>query len=98
LSVVTLTVEVFAGRVGETFQIDTGDGTVVMSLIESTRLGEALQPEGRAPFSLEFLGPLEPVLPQRTYRFEHDQLGELEIFIVPLGPRDDRMRYEAVFA
>jgi hypothetical protein len=98
LSVVTLTVEVFAGRVGETFQIDTGDGTVVMSLIETTRLGVALQPEGRAPFSLEFLGPLEPVLPQRTYRFEHDQLGELEIFIVPLGPRDDRMRYEAVFA
>jgi uncharacterized protein DUF6916 len=59
----------------------------------------------RAPFSVVFHGPLEPVMPQGIYRVEHEQFGALELFIVPLGPNVPRdrgaapavMRYEAVF-
>jgi hypothetical protein len=55
-------------------------------------------PEGRQPFSLEFLGPVSShYLPQHIYRLEHAQLGVLEIFLVPLGPEQGRMRYEAIF-
>lgn len=49
------------------------------------------------PFSLIFIGPRDRVLPQRIYPLEHDQLGMLEIFIVPIGPDQRGMRYEAVF-
>jgi hypothetical protein len=48
-------------------------------------------------FSLLFRGPLIPLLPQRTYRLEHEQLGPQELFLVPVGPRDGTMQYEAVF-
>ena len=50
------------------------------------------------PFSLVFLGPSNPILPQATYRLTHDRLGQLDIFIVPVGPDPQgRIQYEAVF-
>lgn len=49
------------------------------------------------PFSAYFHGPREAVLPQRIYRVEHDRLGEMELFLVPIGPDEKGMRYEVVF-
>jgi hypothetical protein len=37
------------------------------------------------------------VLPQRIYRLEHEQMGPLELFIVPVGPDGDGLGYEAIF-
>ena len=51
----------------------------------------------RDPFSLAFRGPRTPVQPQRIYALEHARMGTLEIFLVPTGPDEDGMRYEAVF-
>lgn len=51
----------------------------------------------RAPFSLLFHGPVSPVWPQRTYEVSHPDLGTFELFLVPLGPEGEAMRYEAVF-
>jgi hypothetical protein len=48
-------------------------------------------------FSLLFRGPIIPLLPQRTYRLQHEQLGEQDIFLVPLGADAGSMQYEAVF-
>ena len=49
-------------------------------------------------FSLVFRGAMEPVLEQRIYTLENDNLGSLEIFMVPIGPDNSGMCYEAVFA
>ena len=43
-------------------------------------------------------GPATPLLPQGTYDLEHAELGELSLFLVPLGSVGDEMRYEAAFA
>lgn len=51
----------------------------------------------RQPYSLEFTGPLKPLLPQSTYKFQNESMGELDIFIVPIGPRGQAMYYEAIF-
>ena len=49
------------------------------------------------PFTLEFAGP-PPVLEQRIYALDHPILGELELFLVPVGlDPDGSVRYEAVF-
>ena len=48
-------------------------------------------------FSVTFAGPPSPWLPQGTYALLHPQREELWLFLVPLGPRADRMIYEAVF-
>ena len=98
-----LTATDFAPAVGETFALDAGEaGRLDLELLES-RLHDpdapAQDPSGtRAPFTLTFRGPVEPVLPQRIYHVEHDSVGSLEIFIVPIARNDSGTTYEAVFA
>jgi hypothetical protein len=98
-----LTYDHFAGRTGEPFDVAVGaEPDVTMILVEAT-LGSdlgGLGPEGqeRRQFSLVFRGPATQVLPQRTYGITHEELGELELFLVPLGPDAEGMRYEAAFA
>jgi hypothetical protein len=51
----------------------------------------------RKQFSLVFRGGPTPPLPQQILRVEHDRLGALEIFLVPLGPDERGQCYQAVF-
>ena len=54
-------------------------------------------PTTRAPFSLFFLGPRDPILPQGTYDLRGEE-GTFEfLFIVPVGRDEDGTEYEAVF-
>jgi hypothetical protein len=91
----SFTIDDFAGRVGERFRFTTDSGPLVCTLAESQALGQTIL--DRAPFSLVFLGPQEPVLPQRTYPCSHDELGEFELFLVPIASDGSGTRYEAVF-
>ena len=52
----------------------------------------------RRPFSIVLRGPRDTYLPQRIYPVEHAEIGRLDLFLVPLGPDQEGMRYEAVFA
>ena len=89
----------FEPHLGTAFRIDfTDHAPVELVLAQVDAVGGQTETEGRAPFSLLFCGPLAPLLPQRIYPLQHAELGVLEIFIVPLGPDDAGMRYEAVFA
>jgi hypothetical protein len=50
------------------------------------------------PFALVFRGPMQPILRQQIYRLECAGLAEpMELFLVPIGPDERGMRYEAVF-
>ncbi len=70
-----------------------------LELVSVTELGEAHIPGGRRPFSLEFSNPRrDAYLSQRIYRLECEGLGTLELFLVPLGPDPEGMRYEAVIS
>ena len=96
----SFTVETFAGRIGEAFRIVLDDGTPIRTtLVEARTWGEeSARGRGRVPFAVTLRGPLRPVLPQRIYRMEHDTIGAFELFIVPIGPDAEGMRYEAVFS
>jgi hypothetical protein len=99
----TFTRDTFSGRLGERFRLHLDSGaTLDLSLAQFQDLGPkntAARPEkpARTPFSVVFLGPPDPLLPQRIYRFEHEQLGFFEIFIVPVGRDQAGARYEAIF-
>lgn len=57
--------------------------------------------DAREPFSVLFRATEELVLPQRTYRFEHERLGSIDLFLVPLGPEkgtEGKLLYEAAFS
>ena len=47
-------------------------------------------------FSLFFLAPGGEHLPQQIFTLNHRELGEFELFLVPVGPENGRMQYEAV--
>jgi hypothetical protein len=51
----------------------------------------------REPFSLELLGPPSPVYPQGTYRVGHPDLGELDLFVVPIAGSETGVTYEITF-
>jgi hypothetical protein len=97
-----LTHKDFADRLGERFEMQVPEGPpVALELIEAT---EGETPGGRGPegqerlqFSLVFRGPAAPVLPQGTYPLGHAELEDLELFLVPIGPDTEGMRYEAAF-
>ena len=97
------TVETFLGAVGDRFTIGSlGADPISAELVEARSLGaphgERAEPSGgRAPFALLFRGPREPILPQRIYRLEHDDIGAFDLFLVPVGVEPDGARYEAVF-
>ncbi len=98
-----LTVETFAPKVGSTFRVVDDAVTLDAELeaVEAADAGQAAAARAagqRQPFSIFLRGPVEPVLPQRIYRLEHDDLGALELFLVPIGQDARGTRYEAVFA
>jgi hypothetical protein len=110
-SLETLTAGDFRGHQGTRFRLTGGapDGRSLVSveaeLVEVTEHTGSAPGTFRAPFSVLFYGPLQPVMAQGIYRVEHEQLGALELFLVPVGPDEPSvpgqaptaMRYEAVF-
>jgi Domain of unknown function (DUF6916) len=92
----------FAEHVHQAVRIRVGEAALDAELAAVVPLGESgegdVDAKGyRLPFSLLYRGPLTPVLPQRTYPVEHPGMGTLELFLVPVGPEDGAMCYEAVF-
>jgi hypothetical protein len=49
-------------------------------------------------FSLEFTGPETPSLQQGIYKLNHTEMGDQEIFLVPLGTGKGKTSYEAIFS
>jgi hypothetical protein len=87
-----LTVEDFRPLQGERFRVvPDGADAFEVELVEVTEIPR--DPGGRAPFSLVFQGGPNPPFQQRIFRVEHDGLGELDIFLVPIAVD----RYEAIF-
>lgn len=93
-----LTEEVFAGQLNTTFYVPLNERRVELELVSVAGDKSSLDKiEGVERFSIYFLGPGDFYLPQRIYRIEHEALGALDIFIVPVGVQDKRYQYEAVF-
>jgi hypothetical protein len=89
----------FQTYVAQKFQVRLeGSEPIELELVSVTELGADREADMRRPFSLIFLGPpSNQYLLQGTYRLEHPQMGGLDLFIVPLGPQQQRMRYEVIF-
>ena len=54
--------------------------------------------DGYERFSLFFHLPGNQLIPQATYKMEHEQLGQFELFIVPTGRVPDGYSYQATFS
>jgi hypothetical protein len=86
----------FEALIGDTFTATPSLGGAELSLTLS-RCDESPHARPDHPaFSLLFHAPGAGHLPQQIFTLEHPELGELDLFLVPLGPDGDRMQYEAV--
>lgn len=85
----------FAGCLGQTFKLHAAGSTLDLVLFEVEELGPT-RPD-RTAFSLLFSGRARPVLPQPIYPLANPAMGAMELFLVPLGPRDGGMCYQAIF-
>ena len=93
----TLTRELFSDKVGQTWVIDEpGAPAIELTLTEVEALRNYAKLE-REPFVLLFTTRGDFVLPQRSYALRHAALGQMEIFLVPVGREGDVTSYEAVF-
>lgn len=99
---VELQLEAFEPLVGDTFRVVPAEGPpfeAVLTAVEPTPYGDPSTYNGRkTPFSLLFLADDGTLVLQQTCTLEHEVHGGTPLFLVPLGPEGDAMRYEAVVA
>lgn len=92
--VASFTYETFRDRVGETFGVPGAE--LELSLVAAQPATGAGTREGGS-FSVFFQGPAERMLLQAIHRLEHAELGEFDLFLVPVARTADGFEYEAVF-
>jgi hypothetical protein len=85
----------FSPHLDAVFDMQAAGGVVPLKLAKADPVGDS----GRAggAFSLLFVAPSGPWLPQGIYPVAHPVLGILEIFLVPVGPASGGNGYHAVF-
>ena len=91
----TFTIDMFSAHMGSKFLMRYGDSqTAALELTSATDVGSSPR---QAQFSLVFLGPVDAPAAQGIYRIEHERLGALDLFLVPIGRDKSGLSYEAIF-
>ena len=84
-----INVSQFAEYVGGPFQIEVGpDQLAEATLVQAESLGAVRSKDetvSREPFSLLFDLEDGIDLPQQSYRITHEKIGEVSMFLVPIG-------------
>lgn len=90
-----LHLDTFTPHVGGDFTLPGG---TTLRLAGASPAGDGAAPGGRSPFSLLFCGPSDRPLDQGIHELTHPALGDLALFLVPVGRAGDELQFEAVFA
>jgi hypothetical protein len=88
--------EKFEPFVGTQFGAQLADGRALELQLIEVRPG--VSNDRMHQFALTFIGPAQPLLPQQIVRLTHRDLGDMDIFIVPVAANSDGVHYEAVFS
>jgi uncharacterized protein DUF6916 len=88
----------FSKHVGTKFQTTIDEREIQLELTEVKGYSSAENEEqGMERFSLFFMGPVDIKLPQQTFQMQHEKMGEIFLFLVPISMNEKGFRYEAVF-
>ena len=87
------TFEDFDSQVGKPFQIEFGkDNIQNCNLIEAKKSLSV-----KNSFSLIFESPQADIYEQAIYSVKNSDLGDMELFLVPVNGDDQGVQYEAIF-
>jgi hypothetical protein len=95
----SLTQTEFSRHVNTTFHTELADGRVAdLELVEVKAFrGNVPEETGMERFSAFFLTDESVRLQQQIYVLTHEEMGEIQIFLVPIANNGKGNRYEAVF-
>jgi hypothetical protein len=94
--VAELTEREFSKHLNTNFQLSVDDHELQLVLIEvKAYLPQENEQGGMERFSTLFKA--DAYLPQSLYHLSHDQMGELDLFLVPVGGDQRGYQYEAIF-
>ena len=96
---VELVPDTFSGHIGTSFTATpTFAGEPLELVLSECETNPPNPVSDRRPFSLIFRADTPDALPQQIFELAHTEIGEVALFLVPLGPQDGRMRYQAVIS
>lgn len=87
--------EEFAKHLNTKFRVQVNETESVEA--ELTDVSEHLLSPRQERFAIVFRVPNETYLGQGQRSFEHDQMGDFSLFVVPIGRDEQGTYYEAVF-
>jgi hypothetical protein len=90
-----LTHEEFSKHLNTRFGIRISEAQLIE--VELTEVSELLITARQERFSLIFRSANDILVAQGLHRFEHDQMGPFDLFIVPVDRDENGTYYEAVF-
>ena len=90
-----LTHEAFTQQANTQFQVQVDENSAVP--LELTEISEVKLYPHQEQFAVVFRGPSDMFLGQGSRYFAHDQMGQFELFIVPIRQDEQGIYYEAVF-
>lgn len=102
MDLTTVTHQTFLDVLNQVFTLSAVESSAVaeasasLELTAVELLSQSLS-ESSQPFVLVFRGSDSAILPQSIYRLQHDQLGAIELFLVPVAASADGPVYEAIF-
>ena len=86
----------FESIVGETIDLKAGEDSFQAD-VEAVSLLRQSPGQERQPFAVVLQAHDANNHGQQMYQLSHPDLGVLRLFLVPVGPGEKGMRYEAVF-
>ena len=87
--------EVFSAALNTKFLVEVDENQNVELLLED--VSELKVYPRQEVFSVVFRGPNEAFLGQGMQSLQHETMGRIELFLVPIGQEPEGYRYEAVF-
>jgi len=91
----SLTHETFTRHANTKFQVQVDENTGVE--LELTEISELKLHPNQEEFAIVFRGPSDIFLGQGVQAIKHDQMGQFELFLVPVRQDQQGFYYEAVF-
>jgi hypothetical protein len=87
--------EAFRGELNQTFLLQQ-EGAEPVSL-ELVKVSDLIKTPKQERFSLVFRANATTPLPQQIYSLENRSMGQIKLFLVPIGQEAEAVLYEAVF-
>jgi hypothetical protein len=88
----------FAKLLNTTFTIKTENKEWKSEMVKFNSIAEPETHDGHECFTMEFLVNAQDhqVMPQSIYEMEHESLGSLSLFLVPVEKNESGVYYQAV--